>query len=451
MAARGQEKRGRSAVGDADGGDAAVRPRPRDDPVQHGRRVGGLLGRPLVGPGAERRPGAADVDVDHGVVRPPACGRPPRPAAARRARTASAGRPRASSGAARARPGVRPAPRAPRRRPRSACRPRPARRPTRGSCGEAVAHAAPGPLDRVGVDAGLEPLALAGIARAPRSRRCPALRVRTGIRRGRRRRSRRCGHRPRARRRRSRAPGRPCRAGGARSARAARARSTAATTSGTCSGRATPIVSPIEISSHPSAASSAATRATAAGATAPVVGAAERRRHVPARPHPGRERALEHRRERGQRLGDGHVHVRAREPLGGGGEDGDRVGAGRLGPLQAAQRWARAPDSGRPRGGGRRAGPASASASCGTALGETNDVTSTTGRPASARSSTKRTFSAAGTVAASFWRPSRGPTSTTVTRSALTRRRPARRAPARATRAPRRRRAPPRRRRRPAP
>ena len=73
------------------------------------------------------------------------------------------------------------------------------------------------------------------------------------------------------------------------------------------------------------------------GATAPVVGAAERGRDVPARPHPGRQRPLEHGRERGERLGDGHVHVRAREPLRGGREDGDRVGARGHRPLEAAQ------------------------------------------------------------------------------------------------------------------
>ena len=87
MAARGEEKRGRSAVGDADGGHPAVRPRPRDDPVQHGGCVGGLLGRPLVGPGPERGAGAADVDVDHGVPRRQHAGgrrARPRPAAPER-------------------------------------------------------------------------------------------------------------------------------------------------------------------------------------------------------------------------------------------------------------------------------------------------------------------------------------------------------------------------------
>ena len=68
--------------------------------------------------------------------------------------------------------------------------------------------------------------------------------------------------------------------------------------------------------------------------------------------------------------------------------------------------------------------------------GETNEVTSTTGRPASAR----RLDEAApwrpwATIAASFWRPSRGPTSTTVTAALIAVARPppapGRRAPGR--------------------
>ena len=47
---------------------------------------------------------------------------------------------------------------------------------------------------------------------------------------------------------------------------------TAPTTSGTCSGRPTPIVSPSEISSQPSPESAAAIPATTAGSTAPWYG-----------------------------------------------------------------------------------------------------------------------------------------------------------------------------------
>ena len=58
-----------------------------------------------------------------------------------------------------------------------------------------------------------------------------------------------------------------------------------------------------------------------------------------------------------------------------------------------------------------------ASASCGTARGLTNEVTSITGRPAADSRSTKRTFTVVGTVAEMFCKPSRGPTSTTRTRA----------------------------------
>ena len=60
---------------------------------------------------------------------------------------------------------------------------------------------------------------------------------------------------------------------------------------------------------------------------------------------------------------------------------------------------------------GRRGSSSSASASCGIARGETKLVASISRRPASARSSMKRGFVAVGIGAASFWRPSRGPTS----------------------------------------
>src|SRR5579872_1908213 len=68
---------------------------------------------------------------------------------------------------------------------------------------------------------------------------------------------------------------------------------------------------------------------------------------------------------------------------------------------------------------GRRAMPAItslASASCGMALGLTNEVASTTGKPAALSLSMKAILSAVDTTPFSFWRPSRGPTSTTVTR-----------------------------------
>src|SRR6185503_16540881 len=57
------------------------------------------------------------------------------------------------------------------------------------------------------------------------------------------------------------------------------------------------------------------------------------------------------------------------------------------------------------------------SAICGTHLGETKAVASTAGRPASARRSMSSTFTAVGTSARSFCRPSRGPISTSLTES----------------------------------
>src|SRR4051812_23475636 len=57
-----------------------------------------------------------------------------------------------------------------------------------------------------------------------------------------------------------------------------------------------------------------------------------------------------------------------------------------------------------------------ASAICGTHLGLTNADTSMTGSPAAVNRSTNAILSAVATSAASFCRPSRGPTSTTTTR-----------------------------------
>ncbi len=49
-------------------------------------------------------------------------------------------------------------------------------------------------------------------------------------------------------------------------------------------------------------------------------------------------------------------------------------------------------------------------------VGLTNEVASMAGSPASDSASMKRTFTSVATVACSFCNPSRGPTSTTVTR-----------------------------------
>src|SRR2546425_12866817 len=63
-----------------------------------------------------------------------------------------------------------------------------------------------------------------------------------------------------------------------------------------------------------------------------------------------------------------------------------------------------------------RAMTSSASRSCGTALGWTNDVTSMRGRPAADRRFTTSTFCSVGMKSGSIWNPSRVPTSHTVTR-----------------------------------
>ena len=65
----------------------------------------------------------------------------------------------------------------------------------------------------------------------------------------------------------------------------------------------------------------------------------------------------------------------------------------------------------RPGAAGSRGRSSSASANCGIARGETKLVASISARPASASSEMKRTLSSVATGTASFWRPSRGPTS----------------------------------------
>jgi hypothetical protein len=75
-------------------------------------------------------------------------------------------------------------------------------------------------------------------------------------------------------------------------------------------------------------------------------------------------------------------------------------------------------DEGRTRSRRRRipANTLVASAICGTHFGLTKDETSMTGAPASDSLSMKAILSAVEIDAASFWSPSRGPTSTTETR-----------------------------------
>ena len=62
-----------------------------------------------------------------------------------------------------------------------------------------------------------------------------------------------------------------------------------------------------------------------------------------------------------------------------------------------------------------RASTWAVSAIWGTHLGDTKLPASTTGNPAAARRSISSTLTSVGTVSGSFWRPSRGPTSTSLT------------------------------------
>ena len=156
--------------------------------------------------------------------------------------------------------------------------------------------------------------------------------------------------------------------------------------------------------------------------------APERRGQVAADAHPGGARLGADVRERRQRLRDRAVGVALAEPLGGRREDRDLAHAGRHRLAQAGEvrdqggvARARGPCAAALASAGASAANTSrASASCGTRSGRTNDVTSTTGRPAAASRSTKATLSAVAIRAASFCRPSRGPTSTIVTRFVMT-------------------------------
>ncbi len=103
------------------------------------------------------------------------------------------------------------------------------------------------------------------------------------------------------------------------------------------------------------------------------VGAAEGGRHVRAAPPAELGRAVHDRIERGQRLGDGHADVVRGERVGRGREHGQRIGAGRLGPLEPARvrnedGVTDVPDR------GRDLSSSSASASWGTARGATKLV-----------------------------------------------------------------------------
>jgi hypothetical protein len=101
--------------------------------------------------------------------------------------------------------------------------------------------------------------------------------------------------------------------------------------------------------------------------------------------------------------------VRCRERVSRRGEDRDRVGAGGS-ARKCRGRWGRDRVADTGLAGRSRIG-CSASASCGMALGAAKLVASISRRPASASSAMNRTLVSVGIGSASFWRPSRGPTS----------------------------------------
>ena len=134
------------------------------------------------------------------------------------------------------------------------------------------------------------------------------------------------------------APCRACRGSGRRAVRAAgRLERSAAVSAWTWPGTPTPMVSPRQTSPRAHVGQAAgSTSTTRAIATAPVNGQPNAvdtyaRVHQPSSPG-----ALKHRPERGERCGDGHADVALRESVTGGGEDGQRLRAGRLGARHAA-------------------------------------------------------------------------------------------------------------------
>ena len=156
-------------------------------------------------------------------------------------------------------------------------------------------------------------------------------------------------------------------------------------------GTPTPIVSPKQTSSAPSSSSAQGDLDRRGRLDAAGVRAAERGRDV--RPAPpaevGRARARTGANASSDSV-DGHADVALGEGVGRRGEDGERVGAGGLGPRRGRARSGRAPGSGRRSPRAARRSSSSASASWGIARGETKLVASISRRPAATSSSMKR-------------------------------------------------------------
>ena len=182
----------------------------------------------------------------------------------------------------------------------------------------------------------------------------------------------------------------------------------------TCDGTPTPIVSPKHTSSTPELEEPERDLDGPMRIDGARVRAAERGRDVAAAPPAEIGRAPEHRREGRERLVDRHADVPLGERVGRRREHRERVGAGGLGAGHAAlvrDEDGIADAAGQPPGARAAASSASASASCGIALGDTKLVASISRRPAAASRSMKPSLVSSGIAVASFWSPSRGPTS----------------------------------------
>ena len=253
-----------------------------------------------------------------------------------------------------------------------------------------------------------------GSRRGPRWRGCRRRPARTGSRRSRRRPNRSSGRRRPARPRRWRAPSRACRGSGRRSGRAGCRPSTASPVSAaTWPGHADAdrvaeadlVDAELEQAQRDLDRAEPARPARCTGSRTRSRRSA--RRHQPSSPARSRTGA--------KAASDASTVIPMLRVVNASrrrGEDRDRVGAGRLRAGQAAlvRDEDRVAHAGSPRRA--RPGASSASASCGMALGATKLVASISRSPASARSSMKRGLGlASGSRAASFWRPSRGPTS----------------------------------------
>ena len=152
-------------------------------------------------------------------------------------------------------------------------------------------------------------------------------------------------------------------------------------------------------------------RATAPASTSPSYGQPSTTRCSRARACRAPRAASNDRRARSRLSAIEQLMLRLRERFGRGDEHRHLVGARRAAPPRSPSCSASAPDSARRACARMRAITSAASAICGTHFGDTNDVASIAGRPASVSMSISATLTSVGTIAFSFCKPSRGPTS----------------------------------------